>query len=634
MKFGLAKVPLCLFWLLLLSVPQVLAKDQYYFNHASQNSSFNSQQAILLSLIEDSQTEQKRIELQLSLARLYKLFNRADLLTPLLDKLEEQNIVTQNTLLSAQWHLLSGYSLYYSGQYTQANQAFELSISILDSLPSAGEQEDSLIYFKSVVKMYTGLNLVMLQRYVEGLEIVNAVNKLATSKDWEILSARSHYFLADINYQLKNYEQALSYYALARQKYPKEAKLFIAEAVMGEAQMINIVGERTKAFSLLTESLDVFNNLEDQSSLAYGYLLMSYFHSKDENHSEALEWIAKSVSLQEQMGNISDIANSYVHYSAILNENNQLRLALEYAEKSASLAAQTDDLSGQWDANNNYAQLLNKSGDYKLAFDYMYKAERALLAKARLDLTSQVAQLTSNFNLTKEQMKSQFLDEKNTLLQAQIKQQMQQQEKQHLALIGLLVLIFIILGFMFVVFQLYRKNRLLATKDPLTGVHNRRSILELGQQAFETSSRYRHDLTVLMLDIDDFKAINDTHGHSEGDKVLFFLANICVQELRTTDYLGRVGGEEFLFVLPNSSEKDGLKLATRLCSKIQELAKRSDLKAKNVTVSIGLASDHESCNDFLALANLADMALYQAKNSGKNQVQEFTIDMTFNNQSA
>jgi len=161
--------------------------------------------------------------------------------------------------------------------------------------------------------------------------------------------------------------------------------------------------------------------------------------------------------------------------------------------------------------------------------------------------------------------------------------------------------------------------RRLAAKDSLTGANNRRHFFELGERAFAGAKRYGRPLSAIMLDIDHFKRINDTYGHAVGDLVLQDLVRTCSQALRDADILGRMGGEEFAAVLPETNANRAFATAERLRKKLASTTVHADGHELKFTVSIGVATSGEN-DDLEALIKCADDALYEAKRSGRNKV--------------
>ena len=163
----------------------------------------------------------------------------------------------------------------------------------------------------------------------------------------------------------------------------------------------------------------------------------------------------------------------------------------------------------------------------------------------------------------------------------------------------------------------------LATTDPLTGVDNRRQFFESGRQEFLRARRYGTALSVLMLDIDHFKDVNDRWGHPTGDRVLVALAEIIGAIVRDQDTTGRLGGEEFAVILPETESSGALTSAERLRAAVEQTpiaCASDDGEVLRVAVSIGVATLAADDSSFEAVLARADKGLYQAKESGRNRV--------------
>ena len=159
-----------------------------------------------------------------------------------------------------------------------------------------------------------------------------------------------------------------------------------------------------------------------------------------------------------------------------------------------------------------------------------------------------------------------------------------------------------------------------STRDPLTGLNNRRSTLEELQNRFDLSQRHNRPLAVIMCDLDHFKRINDTLGHGAGDLVLQEFGQRVKATLRTTDLAGRIGGEEFLLILPETDMEGAQLLAERLRDGTGEVPFDLPAESIQVTCSLGLATRSLEDRDGGALLARADGALYAAKRGGRNCV--------------
>lgn len=166
---------------------------------------------------------------------------------------------------------------------------------------------------------------------------------------------------------------------------------------------------------------------------------------------------------------------------------------------------------------------------------------------------------------------------------------------------------------------------LLAASDSLTGLANRRTLMELGAKECIRAERFQHPLSVLMVDIDSFKAVNDNWGHSVGDRVICAVADACRQRMREgLDTVARLGGEEFVVMLPETSGANARLVAESLRQAVQDqLVANDDGDRVPFTVSIGVATLGLGGESFEQLLNHADKALYKAKQTGRNQVQSF-----------
>ncbi|MBL8671356.1 MAG: sensor domain-containing diguanylate cyclase [Alphaproteobacteria bacterium] len=165
-----------------------------------------------------------------------------------------------------------------------------------------------------------------------------------------------------------------------------------------------------------------------------------------------------------------------------------------------------------------------------------------------------------------------------------------------------------------------RELQILATTDSLTGAANRRRFLELASYELERVRRYRPPATLIVADIDFFKKVNDAHGHAAGDAVLRTVGGLWIKTLRTMDCLGRIGGEEFAILLPQTPEADGAAVAEKLRRRLEETEVPVEGGPLRVTASFGVTALRP--DDALVETPLhrADTALYSAKRDGRNRV--------------
>lgn len=167
--------------------------------------------------------------------------------------------------------------------------------------------------------------------------------------------------------------------------------------------------------------------------------------------------------------------------------------------------------------------------------------------------------------------------------------------------------------------RLVEELKIAATTDPLTGIANRRRFNELVNTEMQRCQRFGHTMSLLLIDIDHFKQINDTFGHQQGDQAILSLVKRLGKQLREVDMLGRWGGEEFIVLLPETSLEQAWTSAERLRLAIesQRHALEGDLEV-SLTVSIGISTRKGSNDSVEKMVGRADAALYLAKKQGRN----------------
>ncbi|MEW8505060.1 MAG: sensor domain-containing diguanylate cyclase [Candidatus Thiodiazotropha sp.] len=197
----------------------------------------------------------------------------------------------------------------------------------------------------------------------------------------------------------------------------------------------------------------------------------------------------------------------------------------------------------------------------------------------------------------------------------------------HISLL-IYLLLFLVTGLISLVFAKHANQKRLAsirlvqyaTKDELTGLSNRRELKKVAETEFKRAYRFKRDYSILMIDLDNFKSINDVYGHSVGDDVLKHNATICLNSTRSEDLLARYGGEEFVMLLPETDKTGARQLAERICREVREQPYDSDRGPIAVTVSIGVSEIDPGDINYSDILERADSALYQAKRGGRDRV--------------
>ncbi|MBK7450160.1 MAG: diguanylate cyclase [Anaerolineales bacterium] len=167
--------------------------------------------------------------------------------------------------------------------------------------------------------------------------------------------------------------------------------------------------------------------------------------------------------------------------------------------------------------------------------------------------------------------------------------------------------------------RILEETQNLAITDALTNIHNRRGLFQLGEYEFQRSRRINRPFSAIMFDIDHFKQVNDRYGHAAGDQILYQIAQLCLRSSRTTDLVGRYGGEEFIILLTETNLEAARFIGERLRQSVMNTQFHTEVGAITITSSIGIAQA-KNADTLNSLIKRADAALYQAKNAGRNIV--------------
>jgi diguanylate cyclase (GGDEF)-like protein len=183
------------------------------------------------------------------------------------------------------------------------------------------------------------------------------------------------------------------------------------------------------------------------------------------------------------------------------------------------------------------------------------------------------------------------------------------------------LLLFVIACMRWVKFQAAQLTKIkqLAETDSLTGVANRRTFFRMTEEYFHSNDNSLESVCLLVIDIDDFKLLNDTYGHPVGDRVLTKTAATIQHTLRNSDVVARLGGEEFIVLLKRTDKAEAMTIANRIRESIREAKIREGDELIGCTVSIGVSTTSSTLSSFEGLYNYADKAMYKAKEQGKNR---------------
>ncbi|WP_413290014.1 diguanylate cyclase [Bdellovibrio sp. HCB337] len=373
------------------------------------------------------------------------------------------------------------------------------------------------------------------------------------------------------------------------------------------------------------ESLKIHKELKNVASEALLEKSLGGIYNLKKQPDKALAFLQRALKVFEEKGLVKNQAQVHLE---IANAYRQLKLyphATRALEKTEDLFGAQVSLSQKADLAEQQTLLFKEQGRWQEAYRKLtefqkYSEEHILKQKEeqllRQQLKFEIARKENdNLILRREnELKEQKLQDSNRIRALQV------------SVMALVAALCSLVGvFLIRQVRVARKMRTLAHTDELTKIANRRHVITYGEEMLKQCRELNLPFSVLLLDIDFFKKVNDNFGHAIGDIVLSKTAEICASVLRKGDCIGRFGGEEFLVILPASSPQQAAEIADRICTRVA-VTTMSDIHANlRVTISIGAASDITSSKSLEELTAKADEALYHVKNNGRNGIKVVSV---------
>lgn len=266
------------------------------------------------------------------------------------------------------------------------------------------------------------------------------------------------------------------------------------------------------------------------------------------------------------------------------------------------------------------ASIYDQQGEAKKAFDSKRQYIDKYLAHLKQQKLERVQRLSEKYNIEKSHEENELLEQNNQIKNFELASAEAERTQQQLNIAIFIVVAIVFFFLLLRQFKIRRALKLLARTDNLTQLANRRSFFNSGYTYMAQALMADKELSVLILDIDNFKNINDSYGHNVGDSVICHVATLGSETMRSRDFLARIGGEEFAAILPDANIEQARAIAEHIREKIQDTPCISPENHIEVSVSIGIASIKDVRDSFDELLHAADMAMYQAKAQGRNQV--------------
>ncbi|REL31761.1 tetratricopeptide repeat-containing diguanylate cyclase [Thalassotalea euphylliae] len=448
-----------------------------------------------------------------------------------------------------------------------------------------------------------------------------AAYQIAKAHDMRLILAEIVNSIALVHQNLGQFDEAIHYF--------KEALTFIDsdKDKFGTSILLYNIGtlyihkqDLAQAKEYLQQSLALSLTLNDEIGIAYVHSQLATIAYNTGDYQRALNHIEQSLPVFEQ---------AKIYQSITLGKLNLAKVTLAQGDHQTALnmlLALENDIANLNNDTHSKGYLLALARSYQKSRLFQQASEQYEAAIAHIEQTASknnkesLQKIQTQMNIQHEQQKTELLKKENELQKQRIAQQDLRQKLVYLVASTVVALILVILVILFQQIRSRRKFIRLALSDELTGAPNRRNIREKGAVMFSQAKTNATELAVAVIDLDNFKTINDNFGHEAGDNVLKAFYQSCKQSIRASDNIGRIGGEEWLLIMPAASEQNITDAFKRIRQTLSQQQIAGVPSTHPVTFSMGAAAikpDDKKLDDMI---RRADSAVYKAKAQGRDQL--------------
>jgi diguanylate cyclase (GGDEF)-like protein len=563
---------------------------------------------------------------------------------PLADSQDHISLVQYHLILSQCYYNLSypqkslqhaQLAVQHASQEQQPWLYHNALITLSNGLEIAGRPAESLLGLNTAIQwakkhnhqeLYLqgifsrGIISTNLGDYVGALDDFQHAYSLANDDPNSLSKAHVAAMLAQVyeyrhedNLSIPYFEEAVAAHRL------NNADFDLSIALFGLGRANRSIGQLELGKQQLLESKVLAAKVEDIQGVAYALKELADIEVSEKNYLPAEHQFLEAGDIFKQAENHQMSYNVSIALVKMSLETKQMDKAQAYLQQAKAYLERFNMPIHSIGFDEIHASLLYQQQDFQSAYDELTKAFATYRQYQNTNSTERLHELRSRFEVQLTQQENEVLAQKNAIQKLQINNE--KSEKVQL----LLITAFISIACLLLVLTIYRskayKQELerLVSIDELTGLYNRRHTLALLDQQIKLASRHQKGLCIAMVDLDWFKQINDSFGHLVGDKVLKEFALVFRQGLRSSDVIGRIGGEEFLLILNYSSCDDAYAVLTSLASNLSHIGQKVGEPKVDLTISAGLVAlqPHDTVESIMALA---DTVLYRAKDRGRAQV--------------
>ena len=478
-----------------------------------------------------------------------------------------------------------GLMKYRLGKFAEADSYLSKAVSFADDTQLA----TSMTYY-----LY-GINSVRQGKMVDGLD------KILHAHDLQIniqgyASPKILIGLGFTNYYMKNYDKAIEYTQQAIAAYP-ENDILLTELYANLAAMYVDKAQYQEALIAINQAEKVahFHNIFDRVPIIIN---KGTIYAELNEHQKAIDYYLKALDIVNKN---NDLIHKPTVLSNLAQSNQSLgnyKLAADYFEQALAIFSSESQLIKRLENYPPMIENYQSLGNYQRALELMIEYK---------ELDDESTSLAAKEKFDQSQAAYDIASKEKSLIEAKLAQT--SNENAILRLYGIVAFSLLIILFIYIAYRLkhsaYLQVKELALRDQLTGLFNRRALHDIFELEMSRVNRNKKTFSIILLDIDHFKVLNDTYGHDYGDIVLQKVA--------------RWGGEEFLVFLPETNKEQASHLAEKLRLAVSNIELTYQDKLLQVTVSLGVC-EYNQQGEYKDMVKQADLGLYKAKETGRNKV--------------
>jgi diguanylate cyclase len=425
-------------------------------------------------------------------------------------------------------------------------------------------------------------------------------------------------------------EKSLSYHKSAYEYYLKAGKVFYALNTLRNIASSHSINERyDEAISVYKQILENIDKIANNELISSVYAGMAWAHVKKEDSDPeasyqymliASQYIEKAEQVDIPIAHALDKGYLFMELGRYQEALENMDIATEYLKKYDESDQKVVNTISRLNLLYLKAETYFKINDYQQAFQSQDEfLTFALTLPEKSDIDG-VEDLRMRYESEQADLQTKILEQKESV-QSLLLSEAKSDVKDRRVFIIIFALIALVLAWILIKIINGQKKLLVATRtDSLTNVFNRRRLMQLGNELFKQAKEETLLLSLFIVDVDSLKKVNDNYGHNIGDETLKAIANLGLKQMRDKDIFGRFSGEEFVALLPNTTNQDAKVIAERLRLSVEKHAWPPN-QMQRMSVSIGVAHYNQTKHQTVeALLKDADSLMYQAKHLGKNRV--------------